>query len=133
MTEAILTKEAILKAKDLVFDTVDVPEWGGTVRLKSLSGFERDKFEASLLDEKKGGRAANLENLRARLISLTVVDKDGVRLFGDKDVVALGRKSAKVLDRLFSKAQEMNGLRKEDVNALTKNSEAAPSDASSSG
>jgi len=42
----LLTKDAILAAEDAVFEDVHVSEWGGTVRVKALSGLERDRFEA---------------------------------------------------------------------------------------
>ena len=38
----LLSKSAILCANDLQTEDVDVPEWGGTVRVRSFTGRERD-------------------------------------------------------------------------------------------
>lgn len=110
-----LSKEAILGADDLPRELVNVPEWGGPVLVRTMSGTDRDAFEASLLD--KEGR---MHNVRARLVALTVCDAQGERLFGDSDLDALGRKSARALDRVFSVAQRLNGIGVQQVDAVKK-------------
>ncbi len=115
----MLTKEQILAADDLIFEVVDVPEWGGDVRIKSMTGTERDEFEKSLIT---GPEKVNLGNIRARLCALCIVDDGGAPVFEQEDVVALGGKSAKALDRAFEVAQKLNGLSKKDVDELEKNS-----------
>jgi len=45
-----LNKEQILRADDLKTEEVDVPEWGGSVRVRVLTGTERDAFESSIYD-----------------------------------------------------------------------------------
>ncbi len=45
----ILTKEAILAADDLPRETVLMPEWGGDVYVRTMSGTDRDAFESSLI------------------------------------------------------------------------------------
>ena len=42
-----LNREAILAAEDLPRELVEVPEWGGAVYVRALTGAERDQFEAS--------------------------------------------------------------------------------------
>lgn len=121
---AVLTREAILKAQDLPRELVHVPEWGGEVYVRAMTGTERDAFEASMVVEGKNGLKGahmKLENLRAKLAALTVCDADGQRLFSDKDVEALGQKSAAGLDRVFSVAQRLSGISQKDVEELTKN------------
>ena len=111
----ILSKDAILAADDLPRETVNVPEWGGEVLVRTMSGTDRDAFEASLLE--KDGR---MENVRARLVALTLCDSQGDRLFDDSEIAALGRKSACALDRVFSVAQRLNGIGVEQVDAAKK-------------
>ena len=111
----ILSKDAILAADDLPRETVNVPEWGGEVLVRTMSGTDRDAFEASLLE--KDGR---MENVRARLVALTLCDAQGDRLFDDSQSVALGRKSARALDRVFSVAQRLNGIGVEQVDIAKK-------------
>lgn len=119
--DGLLSRDQILGAKDLITEDVDVPEWGGMVRVKGLSGAERDRFEASIIGENTKNKRRNLANLRARMVSLTVVDAEGKTLFRPNDVEALGAKSAAALDRVFDVAMRLAGMRDEDVDELTEN------------
>lgn len=116
---AYLTRDGILEQKDLPVEDFDVPEWGGMLRIKTMTGAERDHFEASLVDQRGGKQKMNLQNMRARLVALCAIDEHGGRLFKADDVAKLGMKSAKILDRVFEKCQEMNGLSDKDVEDLT--------------
>lgn len=113
----MLSKEQILAADDLKHEVVHVPEWGGDVHIRVMTGTERDRFEASV----GVGGQMNLANIRARLLSLVVCDESGKRLFADADVEALGAKSGAALDRLFAAAQRLNGLSKQDIEELQGN------------
>jgi len=75
----------------------------------------------SMIDQKGKNRQNNMANLRARLVALSVVDDKGTRIFTDDDVKALGKKSAKALDRVFSVAQRLNGIGESDVEELAGN------------
>jgi hypothetical protein len=116
---AILNKDMILGADDMKTIDVPVPEWGGDVRLRTLTGGERDKFESDSIDQRGKSNKMNLVNLRARLVALCAIDESGKRMFGDNEVTKLGAKSAAVLDRLFTAAQKLNGMTQEDVEELT--------------
>jgi len=126
----MLTKEQILQADDLKTEEVDVPEWGGTVRVKTLTGIERDAFESSIYDKKQ--KEANLQNVRAKLCVVSIVDEKGERLFSATDVLDLGKKSASALDKIFSVAQKLNGLTQKDIDELAKNSKTGQSESSTS-
>jgi hypothetical protein len=117
----ILTRDAILQAQDLPRELVDVPEWGGSVYVRALTGAERDAFETSIVEQRGKSTKMNLKNIRAKLVALTVVDEEGNRIFSDSDASALGKKSAAALDRVFEVAQRLSGLRPEDVEELSKN------------
>lgn len=114
-----LTADEILAAEDRELRSVSVPEWGGTVYLRTISGVERDRFEAETFRQDK----PNYENLRARYLAITLSDEEGNRLFDSKQVSKLGHKSAPVLDRLFTDAAKMNAMSKGDVDELLGNSE----------
>jgi hypothetical protein len=118
---ASLTRDAILSVDDRPTEQVDVPEWGGHVLVSTMTGQERDRFEASLLDEKGQNRSANMDNLRARLATLCCVDDDGNRLFSQSDIEELGRKSALALNRIFTAAQRLNGIGEDAVEELAGN------------
>lgn len=114
----LLSKAAILDAVDRKTEDVEVPEWGGAVRLRTISGAERDQFEASV---RSANGKMNLNNVRARLVALACIDEKGERLFSSGDVAALGEKSAVALDRVFDVAMQLAGMRAEDVEELTEN------------
>lgn len=128
----LLSKTSILCADDLQTEDVPVPEWFGSVRVRSLNGRERDAFEASMVRGEGKNRRVDLTNMRARLVGLTVIDESGQRLFTDDEVDLLGAKSGAALDRVFAVAQKLNGLSSTDVDELTKNSSGVPSAVSTS-
>ena len=114
----MLSKEQILNARDREIVKVEVPEWGGSIYLKSLSGSDRDEFESISVqaNEKK-----NWKNIRAQLLVYTITDESGNKLFEKKDIEKLGAKSGKVLDRLFVESQKLSKIRNEDIEGLEKN------------
>lgn len=117
----VLTKNAILSQSDREIELVEVPEWGGVVFVRSLSGEERDQFEASIIERNGRDVRTNLRNLRARLVVLAACDESGNPIFSPGDADALGAKSAAALDRIFSVAQRLSGLRENDVQELAEN------------
>jgi hypothetical protein len=128
----VMDRDAILKADDLVSEVVDVPEWGGKVRVRSLTGQERDAYEQSITRRRGTSIELNLVNARAKLIALTVVDDAGARVFADDDVVELGKKNATALNRVFEVAQRLSGLTEDDVKDLTATLGDGPADGPSS-
>lgn len=118
-----LSREDILNINDFETEEVEVPEWNGTVLVKSMTGQERDKFEASLYNFKGGTRKANPENIRAKLVALTVVDAESFEpIFTPADIELLGKKSVRALNRIFEVAQKLSGITDDDVEDLAKNS-----------
>lgn len=129
----LLTKDQILEADDLKTVEVEVPGWGGSVRVRTMSGADRDAWEASMVAvQPDGTRRANMENMRAKLVALTVVGEDGNPLFTLDDVARLTRKSAEALDRVFDASQKLNGLGAKAEAEAAKNSEAGLSEGSTS-
>lgn len=115
-----LSGAAILAVEDLAIELVEVPEWGATVGVRTMTGTERDAFELAVLNQ-VGDATTRYRNLRARLVTLCAVDEMGERLFTDDQVEALGAKSARALDRLFAAVQRVNALTSGDIEELTKN------------
>ena len=115
----LLSKEAILAADDLPREIVSVPEWGGQVYVRTMTGTDRDAFEASLItrDSNTSSNDQRMHNVRARLVSLTLCSESGERMFHDGDIDALGRKSARALDRVFAVAQRLNGIGADEAQA----------------
>lgn len=117
----ILSKEQILSANDIQFEDVDVPEWGGTVRIRVMTGLERDAWEASVFSDDDGKSTMNKANFRASLIARCLSDESGEMLFSESDILTLGKKSSKALDRVFKVASRINGISKQGQEDLEKN------------
>jgi hypothetical protein len=113
-----LSKDRLLAATTLPREVVPVPELDGDVIVQGMSGADRDAFEASMFRQKGKTRELQMQNLRARLVALCVVDEDGARMFRDDEAAALGQIRADILDRLFAVAQRLSGLREQDVDEL---------------
>lgn len=118
MSDIILGRDSILSAPDVVIEKVEVPEWGGSVYVKSLSGMERDAFEGSLVS-KDGKNTVKYDNIRAKLVAKTACDDSGKRLFNDADIMDLTRKSASALQRVFEVAQRLSGINETAVQDAT--------------
>jgi hypothetical protein len=120
-----LTREAILNIEALPREEVPVPEWGGSVFVRTMTGEEKDAFEESNFAEpdEKGNREFRLwDNYRARLVATVVCDEHGQRLFTVEDVPALAKKSSVALDRIMDAAKRLNAISKSDIDDLVKNS-----------
>jgi hypothetical protein len=130
---ALLNRDQILESDDLAFEDVPCPEWGGEVRVRNLTGTERDAWETGMTSGKAGDRNLNMVNLRARLIAASAIDENGRKLFhGADDVRALGKKSAAPIDRLFDACQRLSGLSDGDVEKMTEVFTPTPGDGDSS-
>ncbi len=114
---ALLNRDAILSASDLKKETIAVPEWGGEVIVSCMTGTQRDAWEQSLVANK----TTALANIRARLLVYALVDDQGNPMFTEKDIDALGKKSAAAIDRCVTVAQRLNRLTNEALEDLGKN------------
>lgn len=137
----VFGRDDVAKAVDVQYDEVLIPEWAPQgdpepdswiMRLKGMTGTERDRWEASM-QPRGNSKKPNLENFRARLIIQCAVDQDGNRIFNAGDAKMIGSKSAKAISRVFDKCQEMNGLSESDVEDLTEDFGDDPSGDSTSG
>ena len=126
----LLNKSAILSAEDLKHEDVEVSQWGGTVRVRMMTGAERDEFRAALAAEEGGVPVCRFA---ATLLVATCVDEEGARLFTMEDMAALVQKSASSLDAPAAVAMRLNGLGGSAVQAAVKNSASGQSDDSGSG
>jgi hypothetical protein len=123
-----VTREQIKAADDYRTEWVPTPEWGGDVLVKSLTGHERDAYEATVVEYKGDKRKVNLTNLRARFVQRTAINEDGTLLFGEADIPWLTKKNAKVLERVFKAAQSLSGMTDEDMDELLENLDPAASE-----
>lgn len=116
----ILTREDILEADDINLEKVEVPEWGGMVYLKPLSGIKRDRLENAAHKRNKKG-VMDVQNLKVQFVIASTVDSDGNQIFTPSDAKELNLKNARPIDALFQIVQRLSGLSDEDVEELVGN------------
>ena len=109
---AVLTRDAIIGARDFKVERVDVLEWGGEVCLRPLSCREVEQFQDELAQRRRDENHFELADLRAHLLARTMCDEAGALLFeaNHEDIKALGKKSHAVMDRLFALARKISGI-----------------------
>lgn len=110
----LLTRDAILAAKDDRFKDIDMPEWGGTVRVRGLSAAERSVLESTYTYTEPGpnGRPQNKvrPEFRVALCAGCIVDGEGNKMFTESDLEALGAKNGAALERVFDAARKLSGI-----------------------
>jgi len=111
----LLTREQILSADDVKTEVVPVPEWGGEVRVRGLTGLQRDRFEARVVEE-------DFDNVRAAYAAASIIDEDGNQMFTAEDIDELGNKSASALQRVLLVAQRISGVSENELESMEKNS-----------
>jgi hypothetical protein len=117
--EMVASRDSILGADDLRTETVSTEEWG-EVRIRTMTGLERDQFDAHLVRAKKSTGVNDPTEVRARLVMLCAVDEKGERLFKEADIPALQGKAGKPLGEVADAIAELNGMGQEEE--LAKNS-----------
>lgn len=104
----MLTRDQILAIPKPLPVEVDVPEWGGSVFVRGLTGIERDTWEVA--NARANREKARRVNIRAALLVYALCDKDGNSLFAPGQADALGSFPASILDRLYDVAAELSGI-----------------------
>lgn len=116
---ALLTKDAILAAQDVVREELPCPEWGGEIRVRSLSGRGREAFDAEVYQARKAGREVSI---MAVLATLSVIDADDALVFDVKDAAALADKGSAPLERIYDFHRKYSGIGAATVEDAAKNS-----------
>jgi len=117
-----LSREQMLEAARnarIQRDRLDVPELGGELWVRGMSGAERDEFEEGLRIRRgrKAGQT-DLRNFRAKYAVKVIVDASGQRVLTDQDAAIFGALPAGVLDRIVGRSTELSGLSDEEVEHL---------------
>lgn len=125
----LLTKSDILGSR-LKSEIVEVPEWGGSVRIRELSAAQRDSWDSTFrFDQDGNATAESLRNMRARMCSLSIVDENDMPVFSPMEAEQLGQLSGTALHRVYAVCRRLNGM----DDSTAKNSEATPDVDSTSG
>lgn len=128
---ALLNRNQILEAKDIKTKDIEVPEWGGTIRIKQLSAKEYNDITMSMVNIRKMAAkqisrknpddvedAINetaVKNQKILLIVKSVVDENMKPLFTEADMELLYQKNTNVVDKIIAEIEEFNSVSTEDA------------------
>jgi len=118
METKILTKRDVLKQKTLKTETVDIPEWGGSLIVQEMTAAQRDSFEDWVLSK---GDDKSSKGTRVAIIINTVVDENGKPFFTDLDALELGKKPGIIIDRIASVGLRLSGMSEGSIKEEVKN------------
>lgn len=129
-----LSRADLLADGKPVIEIVAVPEWAtdqcppadSVVRIRRMSGTERDAYEMSTYEAANGG---DKSNMRARLVVRCLCDENGSLITGPEDVNAIGAKDGVALDRISEACQRLNHMGDKGIEKSVGNSEPSPGDA----
>lgn len=113
--DRILSKADIFRVQDLERELVNLPEWGGSVYVRAMTGRERDHLENIV------SQSSSIENVRARVAQMCCVNGEGKQIFEVTDIKRLGEKSAAPLHKIFEVARRLSKISPRDVEKMTEN------------
>lgn len=128
----LITRAQVQQAVDIPTRDVEVPEWGGTVRVRGLNAKERIEVKDSFSGKKEGEIELADYMLPCRLIAMAAIDEQGAPIFSAEDVEMLGKKSPQVIDRLATVVAELSAMTEKSNREAGENLPAAQTGASSS-
>jgi hypothetical protein len=115
-----LSKDAIFSVNDSDLVEFSVPEWDGTILLRSMSGKQRNDYEHWASTQSKA-KVPDYRGIRERLIINCVVDENGEQLFSESDIAKLSEKNSEVIDRIHTKCRVICGMDEDAVEDAVKN------------
>lgn len=119
----LLTREQFFDAakNDIKTEKFFVAPLKGSVRIQSISATDKDLFEQT---SRRGD--GNIENLRAWLVAMSVVDEKGELIFHLEDVEKIGKLSSSTIDIIVERVQKLNKITDAELEEAVKNSEGTP-------
>jgi len=112
----LLNKEQIKQADDLPTKIVHMPEWGGDVKIRMMTGEIRMAYEkSSVLMKTDNEKILNM-------IIYSCVNEDGSLMFDKDDLPFLLSKSFPCLIRLVGEINSLSVLTEKSVEDAVKNS-----------
>lgn len=111
----LLSADQILRAEDKDFEDIDIPLWGGTVRIQALSAAQTIEFVDSLKSP------AAKKNSNTKIVLMSCVDAEGNFIFTKDQLAQLKEKSLKVLNQVANRCLILNELSDEEPEENIKN------------
>lgn len=126
----LLSRADILGKKCKYHKDIDVPDFGGSVRIQSITSLQRAEFELMTAEQQNNPKSHM--DYREKLVSWMVVDENGDALFsGDEGVKELQEMGSGVVGVLFDECITLAFPTKETLEELRKNSKGVPGDSTS--
>lgn len=110
---ALLNRSAVLGAVDVKTKDIDVPEWGGAVRVRTMTLAERKEF-ARRAGEDEG-------SVGAWLVAKLVVDEAGGAMFKEEDIAALEGRNWHAMQAVVAAILDVNGMSEKAADEAIKN------------
>ena len=112
----MLTRDQILALSDVVIQKVVMPEWGGEVFIRTMTG-----EDFLLLESMRPGKDGEDKDSLEKTIVLCTCNELGERLFTEADIPTLKKKSFASLQRLAAAILAHNSLTTEGLDDAEKN------------
>jgi len=115
-----LSIEEVLAKEDLPLIEVQIPQWGGSVWVRTMRADERSVME----DEhtaSRNGDAVKSGMFRKRLLGRTLANEDGSDWLSPQQLDQLMTKNAAAVELIVEAALNQNGFGRKDVEELEKN------------
>lgn len=119
---ASATRALMLAAAESPRELIPVrcPEIGVTAYVAAMTGSERDEWEQAIAQDRQNNGGLIL-NMRAITVAIGAKDADGKRMFGLRDVPALGRLPFAPLDRIATAVLRAGKMTEADAEDAEKN------------
>lgn len=109
-------RDQIAAADDLYTETLDVPEWGVTLTLRTPTLAERASMVKRFVNEDGSSKAADLSEMYPAIIVATCVDPDtGAPAFTEADADLIRSKNGATIERIATVALRLCGLSDDSV------------------
>ena len=126
----LLNKEQILQIASPITEEIDVPEWGGKVKIRELSLGEFGQivsYEGTFSGDNVIERQIHVA---AKTLSIALLGEDGTPLFTEDELVRMGRSRGTALTSLMNAILNLSGVGKTAAEEVAKNSASGQSGSS---
>lgn len=101
-------RETIFSANDILSEAVEIPEWGVTVEVRTMTAADRTTLQTN--STSADGKVDMTKFMPAVVIATVHDPETGEPVFQQSDIPALLSKSGVVVERLAQKALQMSGM-----------------------
>lgn len=120
-----LTRKDIESAQDIPTEMVSVPEWGGEVRIRKMTGEDRGLWDTHIAKSSKDGQVVDQRDVYAYHCALVMVDESGNRLYDPHkpaEIALLKSKSWTAIQRVYDASRKFSWLDRTSFEEAEKNS-----------